>query len=297
MARCLLNLKGMRRIPRARLSQKLEALYHQYNQRSFVDPDPLLFLYDYPRVKDREIAGLIAACLAYGRVAMIMKTVGTVLDTLGPDLHDALTHTGQKDLERIFHGFRYRFASQAHLTALLLGIQDILNTYGSIEACFLAGAEERPPLKGKRQARLDIHGGLAAIYEAVSRRGCAGHLLADPGKTSACKRSHLFLRWMVRNDRVDPGGWASVSPASLVVPVDTHMYKIGILLGFTRRKAADKACALEITEGFRRLAPEDPVRYDFALTRFGIRREFDANDLKDYLNGKDTGKETRKENG
>jgi len=271
----------MKRISKARLKERLEDLYLRYNKRQFVDPDPLVCLYDYPRVRDREIAGLIASCLAYGRVSMIVATVRWVLDALGPDLHGAVAHTGPEELNRMFNGFRYRFASQAHLTALILGIQDILRTCGSVEACFLANAQE-----GSRGG-YDVHRGLAGIYAAVNAGAGAGHLLADPKKSSACKRSHLYLRWMVRQDRVDPGGWASVSPQGLMIPVDTHMYKIGRLLGFTRRKSADRACAQEITTGFRRLVPEDPVRYDFALTRFGIRQEFDVDNLGAYLNGKD----------
>jgi len=269
----------MKQISKTKLRTRLETLYQRYNKRQFVDPDPLVFLYNYPKVQDREIAGLIASCLAYGRVSMIMATVRGVLDALGPDLNGAVSHTCAKELDPMFKGFRYRFASQDHLTGLILRIQDILKTYGSVEACFLEHAE----IKGD----FDVHRGLSGIYSIINSDGRVGHLLADPGKSSACKRSHLYLRWMVRQDRVDPGGWTSVSAAGLVVPVDTHMYRIASLLGFTRRKSADKTCALEITQGFARLAPDDPVRYDFALTRFGIRREFNVDDLRAYLNGKD----------
>ena len=78
---------------------------------------------------------------------------------------------------------------------------------------------------------------------------------------------------MVRRDEVDPGGWDEVRPARLIVPLDTHQYRLCTALGFTRRKSADLRTALEITEAFRRIAPEDPVRYDFSLTRAGIRSD------------------------
>ena len=87
------------------------------------------------------------------------------------------------------------------------------------------------------------------------------------------KRLNLFLRWMVRRDDVDPGGWDSVSRGRLVVPLDTHLFRIARTLGFTDRKSADLAAALEITDRFREIAPDDPVRYDFALTRLGIRAD------------------------
>jgi uncharacterized protein (TIGR02757 family) len=252
------------------LREKLDNLYARYNQRAFVDPDPLLFLYGYPDLRDREIVGLIASCLAYGRVEMIMKTVGAVLKELGPSPYGFLMETDAEKVGRIFKGFKYRFAADVHLAALLTGVQGIMRDYGSLAACFAAGqGEERR--------------GLNSIYQAVSRAGNVGHLLADPKKTSACKRSRLFLRWMVREDAVDPGGWDDVSPDCLVYPIDTHMFKIGSMLGFTRRKSADKQCAVEITKGFKKINPGDPVKYDFALTRFGIRQQLDVDDLKQYI--------------
>jgi len=79
----------------------------------------------------------------------------------------------------------------------------------------------------------------------------------------------------VRRDNVDPGGWEGISPSKLVVPIDTHMHRIGLALGFSSRRQADARTALEITEGFRGFRPDDPLRYDFALTRLGIRRDAD----------------------
>jgi len=95
-------------------------------------------------------------------------------------------------------------------------------------------------------------------------------LIPAPSKGSACKRLNLFLRWMVRQDEVDPGGWDLIPPSKLVVPLDTHMHRIGLLLSFTNRKQADLQTALEITDAFRKVAPHDPVKYDFVLTRLGI---------------------------
>jgi uncharacterized protein (TIGR02757 family) len=235
-----------------------------------VDPDPLLFLYDYPDVKDREIAGLIASCLAYGRVGMIMKTVGNVLGQLGPAPYDFLDQARADDYKTRFKGFKYRFATENHLCGLLTGIQSVLREYGSLADCFANDADS-------------VTEGLTRLYHAICRKGDVGHLLADPVKNSACKRSHLFLRWMIRSDRVDPGGWETVSPAQLIYPIDTHMYKIGIMLGFTQRKNADKQCAMEITQGFQKIEPSDPVKYDFCLTRFGIRQQFDVDDLKQFI--------------
>ncbi len=268
------------------LRETLEAIYLKFNQQAYVDPDPLLFLYGYPHVRDREIVALVAACLAYGRVEMIMKTLEQVLEKLGPSPYDFLTgipkRKGDKQgadhaIETLFQGFKYRFATSGHLSCLVKGIRRVILQYNSLENCFYAG------LKGRGENQESTLSGLGHLYREISRAGEMGHLLADPGKTSASKRSHLFLRWMVRRDAVDPGGWEIISPSRLIIPLDTHMYKIGHMLGFTQRKSPDKTCALEITEGFRKIIPHDPVRYDFSLTRFGIRRNLEMGQLSQLL--------------
>lgn len=253
------------------LKHKLDSIYSKYNKREYVNPDPLLFLYDYPEKENREIAGFIAACCAYGRVEMIMKTVGHILKKLQPSPFDYLMNRARKDIANDFKRFQYRFAKDVHLTSLLWGIREVLNRFSSLEKCFYAGWSHNDET---------VLQGLTFLSEQISENRSPGHLLADPKKKSACKRSHLFLRWMVRKDLVDPGGWEKADPSQLIVPLDTHMYKTGIMLGFTKRKSQDIKTALEITQGFRAILPDDPVKYDFCLTRFGIRKDLSIDHLK-----------------
>jgi len=256
------------------LKEKLDRLYSAYHQRQFVNPDPLVFLYDYPDKKDREIAGLVAACLAYGRVEMILKTVAHVLEKLSPSPHAYVLSRAPKDMARDFKGFRYRFANEAHLVNLLWGIRQVLDEFSSLENCFYQGSGPKDKT---------VLEGLAFLSRKLGRGMEIGHLLADPEKKSACKRSLLFLRWMIRQDEVDPGGWEKASPSRLIVPLDTHMHKAGLMLGFTCRKNADLKTALEITAGFRKISKDDPVKYDFCLTRFGIRREMSMDGLRQVV--------------
>jgi len=83
---------------------------------------------------------------------------------------------------------------------------------------------------------------------------------------------NLYLRWMVRRDNVDPGGWIGVSSSKLIIPLDTHMYRISLKLGFTERKQADIRTAMEITSALKKFDRDDPVKYDFALTRLGMNK-------------------------
>jgi len=239
-----------------------EDLYARYNRREFVHPDPVGFLYRFENPRDREIAGLIAACLAYGRVGQIHASVDRVLDPM-PSPSRFLQNASPDTLLRTYGNFRHRFASGEDLACLLLGAKRILDQWGSLEACFASG------LNGGGSAR----GALCSFVEELTAGSSlpGRHLVPSPSKGSACKRLHLFLRWMVRRDRVDPGGWTAVTARSLVVPLDTHMHRFGLALGLTRRRQADARAAGEITAAFATIAPEDPVRYDFALTRLAIR--------------------------
>ncbi len=258
------------------LREKLESVYLQYNKREYIDPDPLLFLYDYTERQDIEIAGFIAACLAYGRVDQIMKTIRLVLDKLNPSPFEYLIQRTEQDIAYDFKGFKYRFARDVHITNLLSGIKDILNCFSSIEDCFYSGWSSDDET---------FVSGLSFLYDQIKKNHGSGpgHLLADPKKNSACKRSHLFLRWMIRNDNVDPGIWKKLDSSRLIVPLDTHMYRIGIMLGFTERKSRDIKTALEITKGFREILREDPVKYDFCLTRFGIRQGLEMTELANFF--------------
>lgn len=259
------------------MKEWLEARYEELNRRCYVHPDPLECLYAYNETADREIAALVAASLAYGQVRQILKSVNAVLSRMGPSPHAYLIHTSPARLQRDMAGFVHRFARDVHVSALLLSVQRILFEHGSLYQCFLAHQ------KASGRTVYPALCGFAAALREAGGCGNPGHLVACPEKGSACKRLNLFLRWMVRTDRVDPGGWEAVSPAALIIPLDTHMFRICAKLGLTSRRQADMKTALEITEGFRQWTPTDPVRYDFALTRLGIRKDLSAR-FSEYLN-------------
>lgn len=259
------------------LKPHLDQLYHFYNSRCRVHPDPLEFLYHYPALKDREIAVLVAACMAYGRVDMILKTVSSVLTKMGPSPRAFLEQATLRDFKRTFHGFKYRFTTDDEVACLLSGIKQVIDTYGTLHACFLEGLDPRDDT---------ILSGLCFLAHTlrIPFRG-PNSLMPDPKLGSACKRLNLFFRWMVRQDGVDPGGWDPVLCAKLIVPLDTHMYRLSTRLGLTCRKTPDMRTAMEITRGFSQVCPEDPVQYDFALTRLGIRQDKEMEGFLDHCKG------------
>jgi len=248
--------------------EQLESLYAFYSSRKWVHPDPLEFLYDYRDLKDREVAGLIASSLAYGRVAQILKSVSGVLEKMGPSPYGFLLSATPSSLRRIFSDFKHRFTSGEELALMLMGAKSVIERYGSLYECFLSGFKDDDGT---------ILTGLSYLVNElrINSNGRSNSLLPLPERGSACKRWNLFLRWMVRKDQVDPGGWNRVSPARLIIPLDTHMHRICLSLKLTGRKNADMRTAIEITSAFGKIEPEDPVRYDFALTRLGIRKDAD----------------------
>ena len=253
----------------------LEGLYLVYNRRELVHPDPLEFLYKYGE-PDREVVGLIASCLAYGRVAQILKSVENALTPLGAHPRDFLKQNSQ-DLRRILSGayknFKHRFTTGEHMADLLARVSDVLHAHGSVEEFMRNCLREG----GSMLTALNI------FSRTLSTAGEGFSMLSAPEDGSACKRLFLYLKWMVRRDEVDPGGWTVFSPKDLIMPTDTHIHNIASQLGLTERKQADLKTALEITRAFAVFSPEDPTRYDFALTRFGIRGALRIPDLIDLL--------------
>lgn len=247
----------------------LDDLYDRYNQPQFIDPDPLAAVLRFAAPQDQEIVGLIAASLAFGNVKTILASIDKVLAVL-PAPHRDLRAATPGELARALGGFRHRYAAEDDMLALLLGMQAEIAQHGSLAEAFRTHLQDE---------HTHVLPALAGFSHAL--RAATGHmknpLLADAAKGSANKRWCMYLRWMLRRDAVDPGPWHGQVPASmLVVPLDTHMHRFCTALRLSQRKAADRRTVEEITAAFRVIHPEDPTRYDFALTRLGIRRETDA---------------------
>ncbi len=191
---------------------------------------------------------------------------------MGKSPRDFIEANAPAKIHRTFESFKHRFTTGADLSSMLVGIKHAVSEFGSLEKCFASGVS-----KGDES----YAAALAKFSRALcgDSSSCKFTILSSPEKGSACKRLNLYLRWMVRCDNVDPGGWKKLSQAMLIVPLDTHMYKIGKWLKFTSRKQANMKTALEITSGFRKVCPTDPVKYDFALTRFGIHPDMKLEEL------------------
>jgi len=240
----------------------LERLYRRYHRPEFVAPDPLQFPRACESLPDREVVAVVASALAYGNVKAMLAAIGDALTRLGDAPATALATTPSPTLHRRFRGFRYRFTDGRKLTGLLTAIARVQREQGSLARVVATAPGETTvvPALGRL---------VSTLRDAAP---CPlDHLVPHPDGGSACKRMMLLLRWMARRDQVDPGGWTAIDPACLVMPLDTHVYRTAHERGWTRRRTPDLRTALEITDVLRAIRPDDPLRYDFAITRPGIR--------------------------
>lgn len=262
----------------------LETLYTKLNRREFVTPDPLQFLYNYEELRDREIVGIIASSLAIGNVKAINASVAHTLERIGKP-YEFVMNSEKSAIGNALCGLKHRWTTCEEMTSLLCGLKRTIADFGSLNKAFLSNTK---PNDKTTFETLDSFGALIGRNSGMEFEGLKpttkgsyppNRLITIPARGSSSKRWHLFLRWMIRKDDVDPGGWKGIPKAKLVVPMDTHMSKLAQELGFSTRTVVNRNCALEVTRAFAEICPEDPVKYDFSLTRLGIRNEMSFNEF------------------
>jgi uncharacterized protein (TIGR02757 family) len=252
----------------SRIGVALETLVGRFDGR-FLDTDPVGIVRRFDDPADREVAGLLAAGLAYGRVASIRASLERLFAILGPHPSRFVDALDLKRDGRRLEPFVHRFHTGRDIALLLSAVRRARATAGSLEAFFAEGDPD--PASPTIESALDRFGERLFALGGVARDDRVRFLLPLPGRGSVCKRSCLFLRWMVRpDDGVDCGVWTGVSRSRLVLPLDKHLIRVVCALGWTRRASPGWAMALEATARLRRFDPDDPVRFDFALSRLGI---------------------------
>jgi uncharacterized protein (TIGR02757 family) len=262
----------MASVPVADLRSALEEHYRAFDHvDSAADPVHLVRRYADPA--DREVVGFCAAALAFGRVASVLNSIEALLARLGPAPAAYVRAFDPGRDGRAFRGLVHRWTKAADLVALLWILRQMIGRSGSIEGFFLEGFEKGAADVGSaldsfstRARAIDLR----PAYGRVPRRPGVCYFFPRPASGSGCKRLNLFLRWMVRRDAIDLGVWTRVPASALIVPLDTHVIRVGRCLRLTRYASPGWKMAAEITASLRRLDPQDPVKYDFALCHLGM---------------------------
>jgi uncharacterized protein (TIGR02757 family) len=256
----------------ARLKPLLDAFTEARPWHQRVRFDPVEFPHRYEDPRDVEVVALLSASLAYGRADLFKPKIASILERLGPCPASRLKSLDPEGLAPLLSGFVYRFNLPADVGVLLLGMGRRLVTHGTLEDVFLEGLGRGGSFRAAVSAfarSIRDAAPTREIVKALGRTRGLDHLL--PTGAGAAKRLSLYLRWMVRGpDEIDFGLWTRVRASTLVIPLDTHIARLGSWLGLTGRKTQGWAMAEEITASLRRLDPDDPVRYDFALCHYGM---------------------------
>jgi uncharacterized protein (TIGR02757 family) len=254
------------------LKPTLDRLYASFNLADSA-VDPIQIVRRFERSDDREVVGFCAAALAFGRVASVLQSIERLLAIMGDRPAEYVRRFEPEREAAAFDGFVHRWTRGPDLRALVWLLKQMTDQSGSIEAFFLRGfdcgdTDVGPALDdfSRRARALDLR----RAYRRVPERPGVCYFFPRPSSGSGCKRLNLFLRWMVRHDELDLGVWNDVPASALVVPLDTHVIRVGRCLRLTRYASPGWRMAQEITASLRRLDPLDPVKYDFALCHLGM---------------------------
>jgi uncharacterized protein (TIGR02757 family) len=254
------------------LKSVLDRLYAEFNHPDSAT-DPIQIVRRFQRDDDREIVGFIAAALAFGRVSSVLQSIERVLAVMGSEPAAYVRRFDARRDGPAFAGIVHRWTREADIVAMLWLLRQMVDRSGSVEGFFLegydAGAEDIAGALDSFSTRamaLDVK----AAYGRVPKRPGVCYFFPRPSAGSGCKRLNLFLRWMVRRDALDLGVWRRVSPAKLIVPLDTHVIRVGRCLRLTTYTSPGWRMARDITASLRRLDPDDPVKYDFSVCHLGM---------------------------
>jgi len=260
----------MKKLSPTELKDFLDHKVAQYNQPGFIKNDPVQIPHQFKKKQDIEIAGLFAAVLAWGQRVTIINKSKDLLIRMDNAPHDFMLHHQENDLKK-FENFRHRTFNGSDTLYFIEFLSSFYKKQDSLEDAFIAQADSnQEPIE---QGLIQFNKLFFSLPDSPKR---TRKHIATPERKSACKRINMYLRWMVRNDQngVDFGLWKKISPSVLICPCDLHVERVARKLKLVKRKQMDWLTAMELTQSLRKLDPNDPVKYDFALFGLGIDEGF-----------------------
>ena len=249
------------------LKDFLDAKVIQYNNPKFIESDPIQIPHQFSLKEDIEIAGFLTATIAWGNRKMIITNAKKMMSLMGNSPYDFIMNYKEHHLD-VFDGFVHRTFNIIDINFFIQSIRNIYLKYNGLESIFI-NRNDKISLQHR------IHNFKNIFFELEHPIRTKKHI-SDPLKGSAAKRINMFLRWMVRKDNmgVDFGLWETVSPSELSCPLDVHSGNVARKLGLLKRRQNDAKALHELDTYLRKLDPQDPVKYDFALFGLGVFEKF-----------------------
>lgn len=243
----------------------LEEKAELYNQKSFIETDPISIPHLFTKTEDIEIAGLFAATIAWGNRKSIIKSAKNLMERMDMNPSDFVMNHSEKDLQTL-NGFVHRTFNALDVATMCQMLKSVIQKHGNLKNIFC-----KPVIEGgDAMNAIELFRSEMLIHEHEKR--FEKHI-SSPAKGSAAKRLNMYLRWMVRKDNngVDFGLWNDCFPMSkLMIPLDVHSGRTARKLGLLQRKQNDAKAVYELTEKLREFDVKDPAKYDFAIFGSGI---------------------------
>ncbi len=234
-----------------------------FNRPGFIELDPVSIPHLFSKKEDIEIAGFLAATIAWGQRPTILRNAKKLMQWMDNAPHDFICHFEEDDLKPFRH-FVHRTFNGTDCVYFLQSLQNIYRNHGGLSEIFT---------KPLRKEHTDVKHAIVfcrqKFFELEHLKRTEQHF-SNPDEGAACKRLNMFLRWMVRRDKggVDFGIWRNIQPSLLMCPLDVHSGRIARKFGLLKRKQNDWKAVQELTTMLQQFDPSDPVKYDFAL--FGL---------------------------
>ncbi len=249
------------------LKEFLDEKTELYNRLSFIESDPISIPHQYTKKEDIEIAGFLAATIAWGNRKMILRNANRMMELLDDSPYEFIMNSSEEEMETI-GSFVHRTFNSTDLIYFIKALKHIYRHKGGLETIFrdYHTADSLLPA---------IHEFHKIFFELPHEKRTERHV-SDPFKGSAAKKINMYLRWMIRKDNrgVDFGLWKSISPSILSCPLDVHSGNVARKLGLLTRKQNDSKAVIELDTNLREMDSGDPVKYDFALFGLGVFEGF-----------------------
>lgn len=248
---------------KAEVASFLEEKASFYNHPKFIESDPIQIPRNFQHKEDIEISAFLTASFAWGTRKSIITNGEALMKRMGNSPYDFVLSFSQKDIKH-FEGFVHRTFNELDLLYFVEALQHIYKNYQGLEHVFTYH-------QGKSSTSESIIAFRELFFSLPHLQRTQKHV-SNPLKNSACKRLHMFLRWMVRDDNngVDFGLWKGISPAKLSCPLDVHSGRVARKLKLLKRTQNDGKALIELDQSLRKIDPSDPVKFDFALFGLGV---------------------------
>lgn len=256
-------------LSREELRELLDELHDRYNTPDFIEADPISVPHSFTDPIDREIAGFMAATIAWGNRKAIVQSSHRMMRYMDNAPADFVLNASDGELTHL-SSFVHRTFNGVDFQDFVRGLRHIIRGWGSVGGFF----EESYERSG--DVRVAISEFRREFFSVEHDKHSEKHL-SSIDRGAACKRIAMYMRWFVRRDErgVDFGQWTKIPMSALYLPLDIHTGRMGRAMGLLHRKQDDWKAVEEITTSLRDFSPEDPTRYDYSLFGAGITKLFD----------------------